>query len=51
VALFEFHDSMLALPEATALAAAERLALGAGIRVTVAVAGVLTPPGPVHTME
>jgi hypothetical protein len=51
VALLEFQDSKLALPEATAVGAAERLAEGAGISATVAVAAVLTPPGPVHMME
>jgi hypothetical protein len=51
VALVELHVSMEAFPEATAVGAAASVAVGAGIDATVAVAGGVTPPGPVHTIE
>lgn len=51
VALVELHVSTEAFPEATAVGSAASLAVGAGIDATVAVAGGVTPPGPVHTIE
>jgi len=51
VALAELHVSTEAFPEATAVGAAASVAVGAGIDATVAVAGGVTPPGPVHTIE
>jgi hypothetical protein len=50
VALVELHVSIDALPEATAVGAADRLAVGMGSNVTVATAGGVAPPGPAHTM-
>jgi hypothetical protein len=51
VASVELHASTEAFPEATAVGAAASVAVGAGIDATVAVAGGVTPPGPVHTIE
>jgi hypothetical protein len=51
VALVEFQVRTEALPEATAVGAAESVAVGAAIRATVAVAGAETPPGPAQTIE
>jgi hypothetical protein len=51
VAWVELHVSTEAFPEATAVGAAASAAVGAGIVATVAVAGGVTPPGPVHTIE
>jgi hypothetical protein len=51
VALVELHVSTEAFPEATAVGAAARVAVGAGIDATVAVAGGVIPPRPVHTIE
>jgi hypothetical protein len=51
VALVELHVSTEAFPEATAVGAAASLAVGAGINATVADAGGVTPPGPVHSIE
>jgi hypothetical protein len=47
----ELHVSRLAAPDATTLGAAEMLAAGAGMNVTVAVDGGLTPAGPMHATE
>jgi hypothetical protein len=51
VALAELHVSTDAFPETTAVGAADRAAVGAGINVTVATAGGVAPPGPVHIIE
>jgi hypothetical protein len=51
VALVELHVSSEAFPEATAVGVAASVAVGTGIDATVAVAGGVTPPRPVHTIE
>lgn len=51
VALLEFQVRTAALPEATEVGAADNVAVGAGMRATVAVAGAETPPRPTQVIE
>jgi len=50
VALVEAHVSTDALPDATAVGDADNVAVGNGIKPTVAEAGAERPPGPEQTM-
>jgi hypothetical protein len=51
VAFTELHDRTAAWPSATDEGAADSIALGAGIKATVAKTGAVVPPAPVHAME
>jgi hypothetical protein len=50
-ALTELHERTAALPETIEVGAAESMAIGGGINITVAVDGAEAPPPPAQTME
>jgi hypothetical protein len=51
VAFTELHDRTAAWPDATEEGAADSIALGEGIKATVAKTGAVVPPAPVQARE